>query len=88
MREQLEFKWNGRKACRRTSLGQRRRNRTRWWFEQMRHAVEQAPDQSEGVRRSGLRTEICPFGLLKKCAQFDNLRPAGFREKAEDDFII
>jgi hypothetical protein len=47
MREQLEFKWNGRKACRRVSGSHRRRNRGRWWFEQMRQLVEQAPDGGE-----------------------------------------
>jgi hypothetical protein len=47
MRQQLEFKWNGRKVCRRISSSQRRRNRRRWWYEQMRRAVEEAPDQGQ-----------------------------------------
>jgi hypothetical protein len=50
MRDQLEFKWNGRKACRRISSSQRRRNRRRWWFEQMRQVVEQAPDRNQPDR--------------------------------------
>ena len=39
-RQQLEFRFNGRQACRRILPGQRRRSRRHWWFEQMRRAVE------------------------------------------------
>jgi len=42
MRQQLEFRWNGRQPCRRLSRSERRRNRRRWWFEQMRRVVESA----------------------------------------------
>jgi hypothetical protein len=46
MKEQLEFKWPGRNGSR-SSTSQRRRNRCRWWFEQMRHAVEEAPHRKD-----------------------------------------
>jgi len=44
MKEQLEFKWFRRVGSLRISGSRQRRNRCRWWFEQLRRAVEQAPN--------------------------------------------
>jgi len=44
MKEQLEFKWFRRVGNLRISGSRQRRNRCRWWFEQMWRAVEQAPN--------------------------------------------
>lgn len=43
-REQMEMRWDGEAAGRRPLRFRRRTSRARWWFEQMRLAVDQAPD--------------------------------------------
>jgi hypothetical protein len=44
MKQQLEIKLEQTKPCRRTYPSHNRRARARWWFDQMRAVVEDAPD--------------------------------------------
>ena len=47
VKEQLEFKWNGRKRDLRVWSSRQRHNRCRWWFEQMRRTVDEAPEGAD-----------------------------------------
>ncbi len=44
MKQQLEMSLEAPKPCRRPYRSQQRRNRARWWFNQMRVVVENAID--------------------------------------------
>ena len=44
MKQQLEIKLEQTKPCRRTYPNHHRRARARWWFDQMRAVVDDAPD--------------------------------------------
>jgi hypothetical protein len=44
MKQQLEIKLEQTKPCRRTYPSHNRRARARWWFDQMRAVVENAPE--------------------------------------------
>lgn len=58
MREELEFHWPGRQPCRGLSTSQQRRNRRRWWLEQMRYAVDSTPAEPYYSQRFNSATAL------------------------------